>query len=113
MIKRDIKDTFEDEYAGKTLNEYINKIQFIGAINIYFKELTKVGILDRSFENKAEINMEEQLNYIKLNSSLTEDEISELEEQDIKEWNTGSTVFLNGKIKLTDTMEDLVFPIEL
>lgn len=113
MMIRDIKDTFEDEYAGKVLNVYMNKVQFIGAIKIYFNQLTKVGILDATADNTAAIDLKEQINYITLNSTLTEDEISDLSEQEIKEWNTGSFVYLTGKVKLADTMEDLVFPITL
>lgn len=113
LITRDIKDTFEDFYIGKCLNTYINKIQFISAVNIYFKTLTTTGILDPTATNTLDINTKEQLNYIKLNSGLTEDEIDDLDDQTVKEYNTGSSVFLNGKLKIADTMEDLDFPISL
>ncbi len=114
LINRDIKDTFENSYSGKNLNIYINKVHFLTAVNIYFKEVAKSGILDSGYSNKASIDLEQQLNYIKLNpGDLTEEEIEDLDEQTIKEYNTGSYVYAKGNIKFADTMEDLNFPITL
>lgn len=114
LISRDIKDTFGNSYSGKILNVYMNKVQFLAAINIYFREVSKVGILDSGYGNKASIDMEQQFNYIKLNpGELTEENIEDLTEQEIKEYNTGSYVFAKATVKFADTMEDLNFPITL
>ena len=107
LMKDDIRTTFEDDYVGKYINDYDNKILFITAINAYFKQLEIAYILDRSWNNKAEINVEAQRLYIEGKGISTED----MPEQDIKEYNTGAHVFVKANVKFVDAMEDLDFDV--
>jgi len=109
LMLDDIRDTFNNSYVGKVINNYDNKILFLSSVNAYFKQLAIDSILDINYDNKAEINLKAQKLYLQ---SIGID-IDELEEQEIKEHNTESTVFAAGKVKFVDAMEDLAFNIEI
>lgn len=107
LVRDDIRDTFENNYAGKYVNKYDNKIIFLAAVNSYFKELAKENILDPSGDNLAEINIQAQSDYLQSKGI----DISKLSEQQIKEYNTGSKLFVKAQVKFLDAMEDLYFEI--
>ncbi|SKA99343.1 Phage tail sheath protein [Caloramator quimbayensis] len=107
LVRDDIRDTFENDYAGKYVNKYDNKIIFLAAVNSYFKELVKENILDPSGDNIAEINIQAQRDYLQSKGV----DISKLSEQQIKEYNTGSKLFIRAQVKFLDAMEDLYFEI--
>ena len=107
MIYQDIRSTFEDEYVGKVLNSYDNKIIFLTAVNAYFRQLQKDGVLDPNNDAIAEIDIEAQELYLNKQGINTDD----MSLQDIKEANTGSTVFFKASLKPLDAMEDLEFNI--
>lgn len=110
LIKDDITKTFEDDYAGKILNTYENKRQFIALINnVYFRGLEGT-VLDGQAEgatvtNMVDIDMEANEAYAR--TRLRPDEFEILRPADIKAYNTGSKVFLSGTVRLLDAMEDL------
>lgn len=107
LVRDDIRDTFENSYTGKVINKYDNKMLFLAAVNAYFKTLEKIDVLDSNMNNKAEINFEAQYNYLKGKSV----DVDVLSEQQIKEYNTGSKVFMMAHAKFVDAMEDLYFDI--
>ena len=80
---------------------------FITAITAYFKQLERDYILDRSFDNKVEIDVEAQQVYIEGKGITTEN----MNKQQIKEYNTGSTVYLKANVRFVDAMEDLEFTV--
>lgn len=103
LIKDDIRDTFDKYYVGKVSNTYANKQQFIAMINrVYFAEL-KGLVLQDTDKNRVDINVEENLRYAVNRGADTES----MTTQQIKEFNTGSKVFLEGYVSLIDAMEDL------
>lgn len=108
IIKYDIRKTFEDEYVGKMNNTYDNKQLLIGAINQYLKDLEDT-VVDREADHYVELNLQAVLSYIRSDGMDTD----EMTEQQIKEANTGSSVFLSGKVKLLDAVEDLQLKIRL
>ena len=56
LIKDDIRETWEDNYAGKILNKYENKQQFIALINqVYFKQLEDT-VLDAEGNSHVDID---------------------------------------------------------
>lgn len=107
LARDDIRDTFHDGYTGKVINKYDNKMLFLAAVNVYFKTLGKIDVLDSNMENKAEINFEAQYNYLKGKGV----DVDVLAEQQIKEYNTGAKVFMMAHAKFVDAMEDLYFDI--
>lgn len=104
LITDDIREVFRSEYLGKVLNDYDHKMLFIAAILVYFEEL-KGNILDGSTSatNTVDIDVEENKNYAKLKGRDT----SEMSIQEIREFNTGTNVFLDGSITPVNSMEDL------
>ena len=104
MITDDIRDTFKTSYIGKYINDYDHKMNFINAILIYFKEL-KGNVLDNSPTaiNTVDIDVEAQKDY----ATLHGDDPSTMTDQQIREYNTGTKVMLEGRITPVNAMEDL------
>lgn len=104
MITDDIRDTFKTSYIGKYINDYDHKMNFINAILIYFKEL-KGNVLDNSPTaiNTVDIDVEAQKDY----ATLHGDDPGTMTDQQIREYNTGTKVMLEGRITPVNAMEDL------
>ena len=111
LIKDDIRDTFEQFYIGKVINDYDNKMAFFASVNLYFKEIAKplVPVLDSGFENNIDIDIEKQKAQMILDGLDPE----EYSDKEIREYNTGSKVFAAANIKLVDAMEDLYLEITI
>jgi len=109
LIHDDVKTTAEDSYIGKYPNDYDHKCLLIAAINGYFEGLELDGLLDSSIDgqNKAEIDLEAQKVYLKSQGT----DISAMKDQELKESNTGSQVFLKGQAVILDAIEDIKFQI--
>ena len=105
MITDDIRDTFKNSYVGKVINDYNHKMLFIAAILVYFNGI-KGNVLDasESATNTVDIDETEQKNYITLHDV---DKPEDLSEQQIREYNTGTHVYLTGRITPVNAMEDL------
>lgn len=109
LVRDDIRDTFYNDYVGKIVNSYDNKVIFLASVNAYFKNLANENVLDPSFDNKAEIDIEAQRLYLEGRGIDT----SAMTEQQIKEANTGSEVFAKASVKFLDAIEDLTFKIAM
>lgn len=101
-IREDLYETIKDDYVGKKINIYDNKLLLIAAINYYYTLLAKDQILDPNFNNKADIDTVAQRDYLK-GIGVNVDDLSD---QQIREYNTGDKVFITSNIKPTDAMED-------
>lgn len=106
LIETDIYSTINGSYIGNYSNSYDNKCLLITAIKAYLKGLEATeggkGYLKANSSN-IEINVAKQRQYLESIGIDT----SEMSEQDIKEANTGSHVFLKGKISILDAIEDV------
>ncbi len=104
MITDDIRDTFKSDYVGKVINDYNHKMLFISAIMVYFSGL-KGNVLDNSptAQNTVDIDEEQQKNY----AILKDEDVAEMTVQQIREYNTGTNVYLTGRITPVNAMEDL------
>lgn len=110
IIKDDIRDNFRNNYVGKVPNNYNNKMLFIAAILAYFNGLAGT-VLDvtSSGNNYVEIDYEKNRDYAKMRG----EDVADMTEQSILEYNTGTQVFLRGKITLLNAMEDLTLHFSL
>lgn len=108
LMTNDIRQTCHKSYIGKYANSYDNKCILMTAIEGYLDQLVLDGLIERNTV-KVEIDMEAQKAYLK---SVGID-ISEMREQEIKEYNTRDKVFLSIKCKILDAIEEvnLVFSI--
>lgn len=108
LMTNDIRQTCHKSYIGKYANSYDNKCILMTAIEGYLDQLVLDGLIERD-SIKVEIDIEAQKAYLK---SLGIN-ISEMREQEIKEYNTRDKVFLSIKCKILDAIEEinLVFSI--
>ena len=109
MIKDDIRLTAQDSYIGKYANSYDNKCLLITAINSYFDGLVRGGVLA---SGACEIDVDAQRDYFagkggKVVVNGEEKALSECSDDDIKQGNTGSKVFLKATISILDAIEDI------
>lgn len=104
LITDDIGNTFRSDYVGKVVNSYDNKCLFISAIMVYLNSL-KGTVLDNSetASNYVEIDTDAHRDWASVHSV----DISEYNNQQLLELNTGTWVFLRGRITPVGAMEDL------
>ncbi|MBQ6976806.1 MAG: phage tail sheath protein, partial [Selenomonadaceae bacterium] len=89
LITDDIRDTFNDSYVGKMINDFEHKMLFIAAINIYLKNL-RGNVLDSSLtvRQEVEIDSEKNKDYAQLHGR----DVKNMTPQEILETNTGTHV---------------------
>lgn len=101
MLQQDIRLTIQDNYIGKLSNSYDNKLQLVTAISVYLQALAKDGLIEKDFACGIDVDAQD--------AWLQEQGVStvEMSEQEIKEANTGTHVFLNVSVTPIDAMEDM------
>lgn len=108
LISGDLRRTIQDNWIGKQDNSYDDKVLLMTAIRGYLTDLEDEGLLVKG-GSSVEINVERQRAYLKEQDV----NVSAMDEQSIKEANTGSHVFLRVKIKIQDAMEDVYILVEM
>lgn len=104
----DIRDTFEEYYVGKVINDYDNKQMFVAAIGAYHKELLG-NVLDRSYDNTVRVDVDAQRTYLESKGTDTTD----MDDTAVAQANTGSRVFISSNVKFVDAMEDLDMTVNM
>lgn len=107
LIRTDITQTAEDSYVGKYSNSYDNKLLLITAIRGYFDGLRIDGLVKEGYT--VEIDVERQRAYLQSQGT----DVDDMTNQEIKEADTGSHVFLLVKCKILDAIEDIDVNIEI
>ena len=102
LMANDIRQTCHKSYIGKYANSYDNKCILMTAIEGYLDQLVLDGLIERN-SIKVEIDMEAQKAYLKSIGI----NISEMREQEIKEYNTRDKVFIAIKCKILDAIEEI------
>lgn len=105
FINNAIYKVIIEHYIGKVPNSYDNKCLLIVEINNFLAKLSSEELIENKY--KVEINMTKQKEYLKSKGF----DVLNMKEQDIKEADTGSKVFLSISLKGIDAMED--FDIEV
>ena len=98
----DIRETYEESYVGKIINDYDGKQMFVAAIGAYHKGLLG-NVLDKSFDNVAAIDVDAQRAYLESRGVDT----SDMDDVAVAKANTGTKVFIVSNIKFVNAMEDL------
>lgn len=107
MIQQDVRLTIQDHYIGKVSNSYDNKVQLVAAISGYLQGLAKSGLIENGFSCGIDVDAQEA--WLQENGVST----AEMSEQEIKQANTGTHVFLVLYVKPIDAMEDVAVVIYL
>lgn len=101
LITYYLRTTIQNEYLGVYPNTYDNKCILLTAITEYLTYLEGAGVLNPG-ESWAEIDLAAQEQWLKAQGVETAD----MTEQQIKEAQTGSWVFIAAGGRLVDAMED-------
>ena len=104
LIYDDLIKTIRDEYIGKFNNDYDDKCILVTAINAYFMNLITQSVIT---SGECQIDLEAQRNYLR----MAGEDVVEMTDKEILKANTGSIVYLTGKVGIPDAIEDVEFPI--
>ena len=101
MIGLDIRTAIADNYIGKVPNTYANKQLLISAIIDYLSGLERDQLIEPGFE--VNIALEDQRAWLESQGIPTAD----MSEDEIRQANTGTHVYLYINITPVDAMEDV------
>ncbi len=104
----DIRETFEDSYVGKVINDYDGKQMFVSGIGAYHKGLLG-DVLDRTYDNTVSVDVEAQRAYLESMGTDT----SDMDDIKVAMANTGTKVFLTSNIKFVNAMEDMTMRVNM
>lgn len=108
LIRDDIRTTFEENYIGEN-NSYDNKMLFVGAVNQYFDELVRNGVLYDQYDNTADIDIDGTRSYL-ISKGY---DVSEMSETEIKQANTGKNIYVSADVQFSDAISNLYFGINM
>lgn len=108
LIHNDLRRVIVEKYIGKVPNNYDNKCILITEIKNYLDELATEQLIEKV--NEVGIDLIAQKKWLKDNANL---DINNMTDQEIKEANTQSNVFLAISLKVVDAMEDIVIAVEI
>ena len=108
LIHNDLRRVIVEKYVGKVPNNYDNKCILITEIKNYLDELATEQLIEKV--NTVGIDLSEQKKWLKDNTNL---DVNAMTEQEIKEANTQSNVFLAISLKTLDAMEDIMIGISI
>ena len=107
LLQWDLRLAIQDNYIGKFQNSYDNKLLLITSVKLYLQALAKDGLIEDDFS--CDIDVEEQDAYLQSTGAAT----AEMTEQQVREANTGTHVFLAIDIRPIDAIEDVHIKIYL
>lgn len=105
-IRAQVTKKIEDDFIGKYQNNYNNKLVLVSALGTYFDDLARAGIINTGYETGIDVAAQEQ--WLKDHGISTID----MTEQEIKEADTGSSVFIYAIINIPDAIEDVYVAIQ-
>lgn len=108
LIHNDLRRVIVEKYIGKVPNNYDNKCILITEIKNYLEELENEQLIEKV--SYVGIDLEAHKKWLKDNTNL---DVNAMTEQEIKEANTQSNVFLAISLKTLDAMEDIVIGISI
>lgn len=108
LIHNDLRRVIVEKYIGKVPNNYDNKCVLITEIKNYLDELSNEQLIEKV--NTVGIDLIAQKKWLKDNTNL---DVNAMTEQEIKEANTQSNVFLAISLKVVDAMEDIMIGISI
>lgn len=107
-IYQDLTAAIEDGYIGKFSNSYDNKMLLVAACRQYFYDLETAGIA-KSGSTSADLDTDATRQYLEKQGTDT----SEMTEEELRQADTGSHVYLAFNAKILDAIEDVTGKINL
>ena len=108
LIHNDLRRVIVEKYIGKVPNNYDNKCILITEIKNYLEDLSREQLIEKV--NTVGIDLIAQKKWLKDNTNL---DVNNMSEQEIKEANTQSNVFIAISLKVIDAMEDILVSVEI
>jgi len=105
LIYTDIFTTWKKFYKGKYKNYLDNQMLLIGALNSYFRGLTTDLLLDPTFENKAQIDLEAQR--LANVPKFGEETVASWDDEKAMQMAVGTDVFLDANTKILNAMASI------
>jgi len=107
----DVKTAFKKSYQGKYKNTRVHQQLFYDSMKFdYFRELAKLGVLDPSYNNDVDTDVEEQ-RAVWLASGKSE--AADWDEETIKDMTFGDMVIPLADVKFLDAMESLKMTVKM
>ena len=110
LMYEDIVNTFKQVYLGQFKNSYDNQVLFMSAINSYFRDLAKEGILDPNYNNTTFVDVEKQREIWISNGKVEAQNWSDIE---VKNNTFRTNVYLQSNVKFLNDMDDLLFIVNM
>ncbi len=107
LIDEDLRQLITDSYIGLRPNTYDNKIVLLAAIRSYLQTMEDTELIDEGWS--VDIDVEATKTYLRSQGV----EVAKLSTQQIRESNTGTSVFYCGSIRPLDAIEDVSLTISL
>lgn len=107
LIRTDITTTAEDEWIGQYPNTYDSKMLLVAAIRGYYMGLEQAGLVQAGYT--VDLDVETIEAYLRSQGVDTED----LSEQQIREADTGSCVYITVSCKILDAIEDILIRVSI
>lgn len=106
-IQFELKQKSADNWIGKYTNSYDNQCIVISAITSYFQGLHAEGLIQPGFS--VEYDVDAKREWLEANGV----DISNMDDDAVKQCDSGSYVFIIVKCKLLDAIEDVIIRVIL
>lgn len=100
MTQQDIRRTLQNNYIGKYANTYENKQLLVTAITDYLAALSKDGLIGKNYSCAIDVDAQDE--YLQSQGVSTVN----MSEDEIRQANTGTHVFLTVYMEPVDAIED-------
>lgn len=107
MLALDVRRTIADSYIGRP-NSYDEKLVLVTAVRTYFEQLEQESLLQKGGSSVG-VDVRAQAAWLAGQGV----DVAALSEQEIKEHNTGSHVFLSASVSPLDAIEDVSLLISM
>lgn len=101
QIDGDIRTAIHNDYIGKYANSYDNKLLVVTAVRGYLESLDTDSLINPGWS--FDVDTAAQRTYLKSTGIDTDD----MSDQEVREANTGTHLFLSGTLSILDAMEDV------
>lgn len=103
MVKSDLREIFNNTYLGKTGNSYANRKTLVSNLNTYLKGIATEGYLSNDDASYCALDIDATKSYLEIKGTDTTD----MTDADILKAKIDTHVFLNCKLYIMDTIEDI------
>lgn len=109
IIKDDIQKTAQDNFIGKYVASYDNKMLLIAAIKLYLATLAKDNAIEEITDGDVDLDIDKIKDYL-ANQGI---DYTQMTDDEIRHANTGSHVYIKVYISILDAIEDIEINITI